>query len=400
MLTYIFTFLINSGVFQNETIYYILFALWIILFRNIFRTQKITLVIIKNKEMVLFIIASLIMVIFYTNRDVSLVESALFYFIAPALMLYAGYYLTTIPVENGDSRAMNCIIALILGCCLHALLNMTINFGVSRYAMTDFFSGEYESETNQACINTVIFSIFPLLILCKNKKHIKIIGWLVFFISLAFGFELGTRSTFIILAIDTLAVGIAFFIHTDKETSNTRVAKILIVVPALLIFIYIAYEMNAFNIKSAVENSNLILRMSDSLTGKSDSFRGLLLAKGLQNFLSVGLGPQQTYVEHYHNAWLDIARVCGFIPALLMLAFHLIILFRSYALLKKTSIDENLKYFIFSSILAMLINYSVEPIFDGYFTFNYRFCFISGICLALTNKSSYSENLLEISDSL
>ena len=82
---------------------------------------------------------------------------------------------------------------------------------------------------------------------------------------------------------------------------------------------------------------------------------------------------------YFHNMWLDISRVAGIIPMVLMLLYNGITLQHTVQLFRNKQIDIATRYVAISVYIGCLMNFCVEPVLDGLVSFFLSFCIINGI---------------------
>lgn len=305
-------------------------------------------------------------------------ECYLVYFILPIIIWFIGCLLVN-TVSMRSFNPSNVVFLLTVGAGVHALLNMNINRGVGRFNLIDFFSGTELSATNQGSINTLIFSIIAAIMICAEKWYIKATGIIIFLISVIFGMNIGSRSGFVTLAVVTIVVTLLYMKNENASIRNNTLLKILLIIPVIILVIIIMYNFNIFGIKDKILSSNLLSYIVDSESSRSDTYRSYLITQGIRNFWTTAIGGQRTNIAFYHNMWLDIARVAGWIPSLFMLFFNVSIFIRACKILKMKNIPLIEKYVLFGAYLGAMINMTVEPILDGYISFYYRFLFIAGL---------------------
>lgn len=79
-----------------------------------------------------------------------------------------------------------------------------------------------------------------------------------------------------------------------------------------------------------------------------------------------------------HNLIVDIGRLCGVIPMMLMLIYILIILKSAVKLYKNEAVDSNIRLIVLMFYSAFLVNFMVEPVLEGLPMIFISFCIVNG----------------------
>ena len=82
---------------------------------------------------------------------------------------------------------------------------------------------------------------------------------------------------------------------------------------------------------------------------------------------------------YFHNMWLDIGRVAGILPFLVMVAYSVVTDFRAIKIIHNKEIDIRLRYLILCVYLGFQINFFTEPVLEGLFEFFLNFMAINGM---------------------
>lgn len=379
MLNFILV-LINSGVMQRN-IAYLALVLYEIFFLQIMTKGKIVINSIAKSPVWLLAVSGLIYGLARDALGERLVTSLIVYCLMPVLIFISGYTITDRKDGKSNLSIEKCLCAIALGCVIHAVLNISANSGLTnRNETVDYFTGRYAAATNLGSLNTFIFALLPCLIITKRKK-IKIIGFIFFALSVIYAFMLGTRTTFYALAIMTL---LSFFVYVKRYYSNGIKVNVLLkwccIAGAVVGAVYGIITTNFLNIRTKIEISTLALRYSDVMTGASDSARLRMFQEGVKNLFVHPMGGNQTNGIHYfHNYWLDVGRVAGVIPVIIIICLDIILFKHMLTLFRNDSISEDLRYALFGIYICFFINFFVEPIMDGYLDLFYRFTLIRGL---------------------
>ena len=303
------------------------------------------------------------------------------YFVIPILVFLTGYTITN-RMSNCILTAERCLCVIAIGCSIHVILNITTNIGIiSRSETADFFSGQL-SATNLGSLSTYILGLFPCLVITKRKK-IKILGVIIFLLSIIYNLIIGTRSPIFAFVIMTI---ISAMIYIKKHYSGEIKLNVLVkwlgggvILAGVVVSIYYTDFMN---IRTDIEMSMLVKRyQSESdATGNSDLARSQLFKEGVDYLFNHPLGGNKINGDYYfHNYWLDVGRIAGLLPFLIVVIFDVILFSHMLKIFNDNTIDEDFRYALFGIYMCVFINFFVEPIMDGYLDLFYRFTIVNGM---------------------
>lgn len=374
----------------SSNVFLFVFALFVIaLVKAITNNGKIAIGFTKNK---VFWLTGLIGVMYATSksvfRNLSLTSLISWYCLVPITFFCLGYYACEYTAkQDTNKRIRNIIMAVVVGCQIHCILNLLLNRGRLRWELQDYFSREIMSATNLAAVTTVILSLVFCIILETNKR-IKLVGTFFVLIAISYVLLLGTRTQF---AIAMLVFCIAFFIYIRNNTTITRRGfKRALMILVILSIILISYRNNIGGIRIVLNATNLFDRFTDSATTASDLYRWHLFLDGLRSMGKYPFGGNP-YRGYFHNYFLDIARVSGIIPMILSIIVFSLFWKHIHVIFLNNKVDMLNKYMIVCVGLGLTMNFMVEPILDGYLGLYFRFCLIAGmiehlICIDLREK--------------
>lgn len=304
------------------------------------------------------------------------IQGILYYFVCPLLAYLAGWVIIDVRSDEIEITIRKVIIAILLGFAIHAFLNYSINIGHQRWELQDYFTGNIRGATGSGCINTLALSLMAYIIVIEKKKLNKIIGLGCTVVSILYAFLLGTRTQFIIL----FAVSFVFLVSYLFEKYGLKSAAILTAIVLILVgAAFYLYTNNIFGIKVYVDTSNLMARYQvGSGLQTADSYRTSSVLRGLDNLLNYPLGGLKA-TSYYHNLWLDVGRVAGILPFVLMVAYTVMINTHVIQIIKSKKIDGWMRYLIMCVYLGIQINFFVEPVLEGLLDFFLIFTLINGM---------------------
>ncbi|MEE9361051.1 MAG: hypothetical protein V3U92_00470 [Cellulophaga sp.] len=259
-----------------------------------------------------------------------------------------------------------------------ALISVVLNLTTGGFAQYErsipmFWNGNEITATLMGAFFTFNMCL-PAILLTGNKKHsllFRIASIIVFILSLLCTFRLGSRTQ---IAIFILTILISFVFIIPRLSGNKSIKLIFILFTiAILVYMYIPSDLNSEYL------STLGKRLQESDNTGNAGGRTNRWAKSIINLFKKPLGWSVNEFGYSHNLWLDVARINGFIPFILLLIFSL----RTFLKTKTAiSIDKNQLPFnnlILIFTIAANLLFFVEPITEGLFSMFLVYCFLHGV---------------------
>ncbi len=370
---------INSGAFQI-TNGYIILSLYGIALSQLFKKGRINVGFIKHFPIWLFASSGLIYGLAAFILRGRLTYNLALYCIIPVLIFATGYTITHYSNGNGVLCAVRCLVAIAIGCSIHVLLNILVNINLTNRSETvDFFTGRLAA-TNLGSLNTYIFALLPCLIITKKKK-IKVIGLMIFSLSVIYAFILGTRTTvYALIIMATISTIVYMKKHYSNGITINRLIKWFLIIIAVICIARLMYSINFLNIRTNIEKSTLILRYNDIETKYSDIARKRFFKEGFVYLFEHPLGGNKTSgFNYFHNYWLDVGRIAGIVPVILLIVLDIMLTGHMLKVFINKGLDEDFRFALFGIYICTFINFFMEPIMDGYLDLFYRFTLINGV---------------------
>lgn len=383
-MSQIIVYLLTLGAF-NAIYANIICSIFIIGLFQFFKKKKIYLNMLKRKPFwILYVFG-----ITYWIIGVPNIQGLEFYFVTPILTYTSGWIICEVSREK-EKLVKNCIYVMVLSNATHALLNYIVNLGKPRWLLVDFFSGNLRAATGSGVINTLVFSLLAYIIFIEKRKIIKLLGIGCFIISVLYSFLLGTRTQFGILMIVFTIISIFYF----REKSGWKWSIKLFLISSILVsVVYLFYSKNFFGIQTMIDNSNLMARFVDSSDLKdADGYRLNSITRGLLFVIEHPFGGGAE-LDYFHNMWLDIGRVAGILPIILMFVYSIITFHHIYIIFKSSFFSINIRYILLSVYLGININLFFEPILEGLMGYFLSYILLNG----LVDCMYYSKNMLKTS---
>lgn len=365
-----FVFLLSLGVL-NPIYSNILFSFLYITIIQYIKTKKILL----NSALSINFWALFLFGITYFLFGGLKLQHLEFFLITPLLVYSFGWTLIELRGGKDVDFIKRIIFAMLIGFGVHAFLNYISNIGVTRWLLTDFFTGSIQAATGSGVLNTMIFSLLAYLLFIEKDKKIKILGLVLEIVACIYSFQLGGRTQLIILG---LVFVIIFFFYLFEKKGFVPTFKIIMRLVFLVILVYIVYQLDIFSIKTTIESSNLLLRLEQGGLEASDQYRINSVLNGLLLLMNHPFGGQET-VFYFHNMWLDVGRVSGVFPFLFLLLYSVLATYHVLMIFLNKNYNITIRYLFLSLYLGIQINFFTEPIMEGAISFFLAFCFLSGL---------------------
>jgi hypothetical protein len=306
------------------------------------------------------------------------------------------YLFGKILINKKISKKQIILLLVILGVSfsLTSVISVVLNLLNGGFAQTNrlipvFWTGAYVKATGLSGYLTYNMLILGIIISSQ-----KIYNWLtkgililIYIISLLCIFRLGSR-TGIVLTSLTLVFAIVIVLLKQSTVKNLKFLFRLAVI-GILIFNFVPLDLNADYL------STLGHRLQDPYASSSSSAGGRtkLWQNAIDNFIKYPLGWEAR--RYSHNVWLDVAKVGGIIPFILLIIFNFRNLYNLKTIFKfpKNNLEINVAFTLFT--IGPLIYFFVEPALEGsFFVFTF-FCLIQGILKGYILNHCKPRNKLE-----
>lgn len=368
-MTEILAFITNLGILGDIIPYFILSFIVIAVYQPFYLRGKITVKMVSKFSFILLAFFGMVFVLFYETT----IENLLLYLVLPLLTFMTGWLVMKC-CDEPNIKLKRIIYAIVLACAVHAILNISTNVGLSNRIVIDYFTQNERSATGAGAINTFAMALFVYFVIAKGKI-VKIFGIICVLIASIYSLLIGTRTQFVIMALTFVVV---LFLRIKELSKKQGPFKAVFVFIMIVLMCYIIYGANLFGIADKLGETNLFARFGLETTKDSDLYRLEKYKEGIVFVFSHPIGGDKT-VPYFHNMWLDIGRLAGLIPALLMLIYSIIVFRHAIVIFRKKSIDFEVRYLLLSLYLGVLMNFLVEPILEGEYDLYLKFCLLNGM---------------------
>lgn len=260
----------------------------------------------------------------------------------------------------------------------------------------DVWSNEVVYPTNFNNQFTFVMSaVFGIIFYIRNRIAKVLLG-IVLFASVWSAFATSTRTNiYIIIAL----FGMGFlldFIFNQKSVWLTILNIIkkykmkIIFVSLLLITTFIIFWNSIY---TQLHQSDLVARFSSLENESLLNGRVAFSLDVIRNISKYPFGNMHLYWAH--NLWLDVARISGIIPMVLLLSYSLFTFISLLRLVKNTRIDIKLRLMSVTVFIGTYLAFSIEPIIEGRPHLWMLFCLFNGMVMYLS-QWRYEDSIEQI----
>lgn len=251
------------------------------------------------------------------------------------------------------------------------LLQLAIQYGYN-YGMTyDRARTLYSIWTHQAVAVTLIGLLSAAIIgysfygifLCK-KKLIKILSIMGIILTIIVNFASATRTPIFLMIANLLIMFFIYFSDTSASSLKGKV-KMFGVLFVLVVGLWVAFEANAFNLKTYIESSELLSRLLDSgiKTGRTVLFTQY--NELMPRYLWGGGYMQQIIGRSAHNYLQESYDLYGVFAFIALVAFTVHII-KNFINLIKNREKRDYHFLIISMGITLFTQCCLEPVMTGY----------------------------------
>jgi len=239
-----------------------------------------------------------------------------------------------------------------------------------------FWTGELVSATKMGAYFGLNMCIPSLLIADQGKSKLsyRIFAIVVFVLSLVCVLRLGSRTQLGIMLITTI-ISLIYIIPRQSLKNN------IVLTTIFTLLLYIIYKNVSFDL-DADWLSTFAGRMDKGADDiASGGGRTERWAKSFEIMFEKPLGWGLNEFGFAHNLWLDVLRVSGLIPFVILIIFSFRSFLNSIKMIGSKPLGINLRLLLLVYSLSFFMIFMVEPILDGLFPLFTLWCLFSGILI-------------------
>ena len=287
------------------------------------------------------------------------------------LCIPMSYYVGSNLEINDDKDVKKIIYIITIGMVIHLMLNYgyeIYRFGfsasfskINRY---DFWTRSSISSTGIAVNSIMIISCFYYLLKYENKKCVKIIGILMFVLTMLYMFAMKRRTPFIIFGI-IIIFSLLFDYFINKNLNKQKLMNTFLLMLAIVTFVCLIYIFDVFGFKTFIDKTSFfsILKIVGLKTGRLEILKSGL--KYLPSYLFGGAKISSIIGYQFHDLLFDIYDYAGIIPFILMSIYYIYIIIEFILTINNKKIDKGLKMLLLSVYFTFFLMTIVEPLITG-----------------------------------
>ncbi|MBT9150241.1 MAG: hypothetical protein DDT40_00409 [candidate division WS2 bacterium] len=280
-------------------------------------------------------------------------------------------------------------------------------FGISSVGWTAYYGGfsdafmnrrvlympgsdVWVNATNMGAYFTMGISLIGYIVTYEKgngPKAGKLISLVIFVVAVASMLLIGNRTGLVVTIGSFLAAYYVAMFRMPHSIRN-KIKTNFVIILVIFTVIYIV-QSNFLGLGELLLESTLIQRISTGYffeDPRTDAWH--VAIRGLYEY---PLGGRQANIalNYVHNLWLDVGYVAGIIPFALLIAFSWLAVRNLLSLISSKTTPIGLKTFFTGVYVALLINFSFEPVLEGYFVHFAMFCFIAGLTRKYVRLSNW-----------
>lgn len=281
------------------------------------------------------------------------------------------YYIGSNIKDVSEEKIVKVVYIIIAGMVTHYFLNFIYELMKFGWHRTMVKSTRYDIWLQDAFVTTgtatnavILLSIIYYLALKEKNKTHKTIGIIMFAFTLFYTVILRRRIQLGILVI-VFIVSLIIDILFNKKIDKRSIIKLLLVILALFVLLFIFYIFNILGFRTYVLNNSVIAFIKRE---GMNSGRLSIIIKGIKYLPIFPWGGQHisTIIENpFHDLLLNIYDYSGIITTILMIVYLILCSMNIYKVLKKDSVSFNFKLLITEIFLGYAIMFFVEPLMTG-----------------------------------
>jgi len=327
----------------------------------------------------LLVLFSLSYALFYGLNPIGGTQFIFIYATAPPFFYLLGKYL----IKDFTSSTLIFNLLFIIGFLFSFsyLISVLINFLEGGFSQLDrslpyFWTGSLVSATRMGAYFSLNMCIPALLIANQGRLKLlhKILAIVLFVLSLICVLRLGSRTQ---LGIMLITITIALIYVVPKQSLKNNVI-LTVIIAGLLTVIYqnVSFDLNADWLSTFA--GRMDKGASDIASGGGRTERW---TKSLSYMFEKPLGWGLNEFGFAHNLWLDVLRVSGILPFIILIVFSIRSFSSSRKLVLFKSLHMNLRLLVLVYSLTFFMMFMVEPILDGLFPLFTLWCLFTGMVI-------------------
>jgi hypothetical protein len=289
-------------------------------------------------------------------------------------------------IDRCDDSVRKIIYVIVAGTVTHFFLNMIINIGAENRETLDFWSRKVLSATGQATLVCVAIGVIAAFFFSNVGVKKKLIATVLLAIIIVYNLVLAGRTIFVLILI---LLALAFFYNLRSNNNSKKIKTVLFVALGVCLLIII-YNIDAFGIKTAFENSNFYDRFTGEYSQELDDDKRLeyklYYLKEATNYFWGGNNIHNVVGHYAHDLYFDTYDDAGIFALLGVVLYIIASLGRMISCLRSRYLSFNTKQLVLCVYVVINIQFWLEPILQGSPWLLASYCLIDGAVTQLLKK--------------
>jgi len=286
---------------------------------------------------------------------------------------------------------------LTFGLMAHVLLNFFLNLGSLNRNIIDVWTKSSLSATGQAALSCLPVAVTSAFLFVQEERRKKLLAAAILIFIFINNLMLAGR-TLLLYILLCLTMGLGYFLFFADVPQNKKI-RFLWVCTVLLILFFAAYQLDLFQIRTLLIESNLYIRYDRFFEGallkdtRMDHKR--LFLENMDLSLWGGNHIYKTYGNYAHDLYLDTYDYVGIFAFAGVCMYSIFSVMRMMRCVFNRKIDWQLRQIILSFYLVFHLEFWIEPILKGIPWFFALFCLIDGMIgsyLSIRHRLEESEH--------
>lgn len=329
----------------------------------------------------ILLLFSILYALFYSFNPIGGIQYIFIYATAPPFFYLLGKYL--IKDLSYSKWVFNILVVIGFLFSFSYLASVLINFSEGGFSQLErslpyFWTGDLVSATKMGAYFSLNMCIPALLIADQGKSKLmyRLFFGLIFILSLICVLRLGSRTQLGIMLVTTFITLI--YIVPRQSFKNNIVLTTIIGILIAVIYKNVSFDLNADWLSTFA--GRLDKGAGDIASGGGRTDRWI---KSINYIFEKPLGWDLKEFGFAHNLWLDVLRVSGILPFIILIIFSIRFFVSAFKVSFSKTLNINVRLLVLLYTLTFIMIFMVEPILDGLFPLFALFCMFAGVITML-----------------
>jgi len=294
--------------------------------------------------------------------------------------------------EDKEAYIKRTLFAVFIGFFLQLILQYGYNFGKTYNRARTLYSIWTERPIAVTLIGLLSAALigysFYGLFLCK-KKYVKVLSAAAIILTIIVNLNSATRTPFYLMIVCFIIMAIIFFSDNTSENAKNRV-RVFGALLILVIGVFVAYEMNVFNLKTYVGSSALIGRLSYMGIRTERTTLFIQFNRLMPQYPWGGGHMREVIGRSAHNFLQESYDLYGVISFIALICFT-VHMFVSFIKLLRTKGKKDYHFLIISVGISLFVQCCLEPVMTGFPIALWMLVLIDGMTTSLIKNDVLRE---------